>query len=81
MVTNLPVNAGDTSSIPDPGRSPGETAGTLAWTIPWTEEPGGLQSLTEGQNNIDNKWSIHNIVLVSRVQQTEPVMHVHVFTF
>ena len=49
MVKNPPANTGDTSSIPDPGRSPREGNGNplsiLVWEIPWTEEPGGLQSL------------------------------------
>ena len=37
MVKNLPVNAGDMSSIPGSRRLPGESL--------WTEEPGGLQSM------------------------------------
>ena len=44
-------NAGDQGSIPGSGRSPGEGMAThssiLAWRIPWTEEPGGLQSMSE----------------------------------
>ena len=46
-VMNPSVNAGDTGSIPGPGRFPGEKMPTyssiLARRIPWTEEPGGLQ--------------------------------------
>ena len=42
-------NAGDTGSIPGPGRSAREGTAThasiLAREIPWTEEPGGLQSM------------------------------------
>ena len=42
-------NMGDTSSIPQLGRSPEEGSGNystiLAWKIPWTEEPGRLQSM------------------------------------
>ena len=49
MVKNLPVNAGNTGSIPRSGRSLGEGNSnhsvSLAWEIPWTEEPGGLQSM------------------------------------
>ena len=26
----------------------------LAWRIPWTEEPGGLQSMTESQTRLSN---------------------------
>ena len=40
-------NAGDTGSIPGPGRPPGEENGNpLQWTwkIPWPQEPGMLQS-------------------------------------
>ena len=48
MVKNLPVNAGDASSIPGLGGSLKENMAThssiLALRIPWTEEPGGLQS-------------------------------------
>ena len=48
MVKNLPVNEGDTGSIPGSGRSPEDGMVThsniLAWIIPMTEEPGGLQS-------------------------------------
>ena len=46
-VKNLPANAGDTGSIPGPGRPPGGENGNplqySCWEIPWTEEPGGLQ--------------------------------------
>ena len=48
MVKNLPANAGDTGSVPGPGRSPGEgnsNSSIFAWKIPWTEDPDGLQSL------------------------------------
>ena len=41
VVKNLPVNAGDESSIPGSGRSPGGGHGK---PLPWTEEPDGLQS-------------------------------------
>ena len=40
-------NAGDTGSIPGPGRPPGEGNGfplQWAWEIPWPQEPGMLQS-------------------------------------
>ena len=47
-MVRTPVNAGDLSLIPGPGRSPGVEMAThsniLAWKIPWTEEPGGLYS-------------------------------------
>ena len=36
MVKKLPVNAGDTGSIPDPGRS----------HMPWSNEAGGPQLLS-----------------------------------
>ena len=42
-------DAGDSGSIPGPGRSPGEGHGNhssiLTWRIPWTQEPGRLQSI------------------------------------
>ena len=41
-------NAGDSSSIPDFGRSPGKGNGysnIVVWRIPRTEEPGRLQSM------------------------------------
>ena len=48
MLKNLPVNAGDTGSIPGLGRSLGKGAAThpsiLAWKIPRTEELGRLHS-------------------------------------
>ena len=48
-------NAGDTGSIPRPGRSPGEENGThsyiLAWRILWTEKPGGLSFM--GSQRVD----------------------------
>ena len=41
--------AGDTGSIPGPGRSPRKEMAThpsiLAWEIPWTEKSGRLQSM------------------------------------
>ena len=46
---NLPVNVGDTGSIPgwedllEKGMA--THSSILAWRIPWTEEPGGPQSL------------------------------------
>ena len=47
--TESACSAGDSSSIPESGRSPGEGMAThssiLAWGIPWTEEPSGLQSM------------------------------------
>ena len=49
MGKNLPVNAGDTGSMPESGRSPGAENGNppqyLAGSILWTEGPGVLQSL------------------------------------
>ena len=49
VVKNPPTNAGDTSSIPESGRSLEQEIAThssiLAWKIPWTEELGGLQSM------------------------------------
>ena len=49
MVKNLPVNAGDTGSIPESGRSLEKEMAThssiLAWEIPRTEGPGGLPSM------------------------------------
>ena len=50
-VKNLPVKAGDASSLQSLGRKdPLEKemamhSSILAWRIPWTEEPGGLQSI------------------------------------
>ena len=56
MVKDLPVSAGDESSIPGLGRSisfPSIThSGILAWRIPWTEEPGGLQSIGSQREDI-----------------------------
>ena len=47
-VKNLPANAGNTSSVPELGRSPGEGNGNpLQYScleIPWTEASGGPQS-------------------------------------
>ena len=44
MAKNLPVNAGDSGSIPgseDPLEKEMAThSSILAWEIPWTEEPG-----------------------------------------
>ena len=49
VVKNLPVNTGDSVSIPESRRSSGEETAThssiLAWRIPRTEEPGRLQSM------------------------------------
>ena len=46
MAKNLPVNAGDSGSIPgseDPLEKEMAThSSILAWEIPWTEEPGEL---------------------------------------
>ena len=54
VVKSLPANAGDVrdmSSTPGSGRSPGGGHGNplqyLAWRIPWTEEPGGLQPMSQ----------------------------------
>ena len=55
MLKNLLASAGDTGSIPDPGRSPGRGNGnSLQYSclgkkvflppLPWAEEPGRLQS-------------------------------------
>ena len=58
VVKNPPANAGDTrdvSSIRGSGRSPGEGHGNpLQYSIeriPWTEEPVGLQSIVQLENN------------------------------
>ena len=49
MVKHLPANAGDTGSIPGPGRSTGEGNGYLLQYSclgnPMVVEPGGLQSV------------------------------------
>ena len=49
VVKDSPVNAGDTGSAPECGRSLEKEMAThfnvLAWEIPWTEEPGRLQSM------------------------------------
>ena len=48
-VKNLPVNAGDASSLRSLGwedpleKEMATHSSILAWRIPWTEEPGGLQ--------------------------------------
>ena len=51
MVKNLPGNAGGEGSIPGLGSSPGGVIVTpysvLAWRNPGTEEPGGLQSMSQ----------------------------------
>ena len=54
LVKNPPANAGDVKvvgSIPGLGRSTEEGMAThfsiLAWEIPWTEEPGGLEPLSQ----------------------------------
>ena len=56
MVKNLPVNAGDSGSITELGRSPREgNDNPLQYPclrIPWTEEPGGLHS-PWGQIDLD----------------------------
>ena len=45
------ADAGDTGSVPGPGRFPWRRKTThssiLAWGIPWTEEPGGLGTDSE----------------------------------
>ena len=47
VVKNPPANAGDTGSIPDPGRSLEKEMAThssiLAWEIPWERSLVGLQ--------------------------------------
>ena len=52
MIKKLSAKAGhtgDTSSIPQSGRTTEEEMAThssiLAWKIPWTEGPGGLQPM------------------------------------
>ena len=49
MVKNPPADAGDSGSIPGPGRSPGGGNGNKlqhsCQESPWAEKPGGLQSL------------------------------------
>ena len=53
----------------------------LALTIPWAEEPGRLcpwghkQTLSKSPQQL-----IYNAVLVSAVQQSESVMHIHIST-
>ena len=58
VVKNTPANGGvmsDTDSICGSGRSPGEGHGNpLQYSIeriPWTEEPVGLQSIVQLENN------------------------------
>ena len=55
MVENLPVNAGDSGSIPDFQEDPLEKEmasyfSILAWRVRWTEEPDGLQSIELQKN-------------------------------
>ena len=49
MVKNLPVNAGDASSIlgfeDSLEKGMATHSSILDWEIPFTEEPGGLQSM------------------------------------
>ena len=49
MVKTLPVNAGDTGSVPgreDPLEEKMAThSSIIAWEIPWTEEPDRLHSM------------------------------------
>ena len=59
VVKNPPASAGDvgdTSSIPESGRSAGGGNGNpssiLDWKIPWTEETGRLQSTGSQKNQI-----------------------------
>ena len=60
MAKNLPVNAGDSGSIPgseDPLEKEMAThSSILAWEIPRTEEPGELQSmgLQESQTGLSD---------------------------
>ena len=82
-VKNLPANAGDTSLIPESGRSPGEGSGNrilqlLAWKTPWTEAPGRLQSMgfkeldrTQLLNDNDNSCftMFCSFLLYSKVNQ------------
>ena len=57
MVKILPASAGDTGSIPDPGKSLGGGNGNplsiLAWRMPWTKEPGvggtAVHAITKSQ--------------------------------
>ena len=51
QVKNLPVNAGDDSSLDQENPLEKEMAtqsSILAWRIPWTEEDAGLQSIGSG---------------------------------
>ena len=58
VVKNLPANAGDTGSIPQPWRSPEEEMAThsslFTWRIPRREEPGGRQSM--GSPRVGHDW-------------------------
>ena len=60
MVKNLPANAGDTGSVPGPGRAFVEANGNPIQCShrenPWTEEPGWLQSmeLQKGLTRLNN---------------------------
>ena len=52
-----------------------------AWRLPWTEEPSGLQSIGSqivGHDLAAKQSTIHSVVLVSDVEQSDSVMHTHV---
>ena len=59
VVKSLPVNAGDTGSIPGLGRSPGggheNTLQYSCWRIPWTVGPGELQFIR--LRRVRHDWS------------------------
>ena len=71
-------DAGDSSLIPQSGRSPGEGKAThssiLPWRIPWTEGPGGIHSkgqkesdmteVTERKHIIKTVWYRHKNKLI-----------------
>ena len=51
----------------------------LAWTIAWTEEPGSPWSLKESDTaEHSTAQSIYNVVLFLGIQQSVPIIHLHV---
>ena len=52
----------------------------LAWRIPWTEEPDGLQSLGSQTDTTEVTQQQQQQQLVSGVQQSESVIHIHIST-
>ena len=67
-VKYLPVNAGDSGSIPGWGRSPGGGNSHLlkcsCLEIPWTEEPGRLQSTGLQRDRRDSDGHAHTLVWI-----------------